>query len=169
MDDAGPGPEPPLARLLLMSSRWFDARSLAELERLGWPRLSPAQSLVFAHLERDGVSPAELARRLGHTRQATHELVAGLSRLGLLVVEDDPHRRGGRRVVLTEQGLAFAGAGYRVLTDIEATLGARRVRTLRRLLADIGDGPVPTDRPGPGATPPAGDPTATASPARQGT
>ena len=55
--DGAARPEPPLARLLLLASRWFDTRSVAELETRGWPRLSPAQSLVFAFLEEDGMNP----------------------------------------------------------------------------------------------------------------
>jgi hypothetical protein len=30
VDEATFGPDPPLARLLLLASRWFDAKSLAE-------------------------------------------------------------------------------------------------------------------------------------------
>jgi DNA-binding MarR family transcriptional regulator len=135
------GAEPPLARLLLLASRWFDARSLDELERRGWPRLTPAQSLVFAFLEEDGVSPAELARRLGHTRQATHQLLTGLCRLGLLDIRDDPARRGGRLVLLTERGLELAVTGYRVLRDLEEEFGSARATSLRGLLADFGSVP----------------------------
>jgi DNA-binding MarR family transcriptional regulator len=134
------GPEPPLARLLLFAGRWFDARSREELERRGWPRLTAAQSLLFAQLGDDQVPPAELARRLGHTRQATSELVDGLVRLGLLARGDDPARRGGRLVCITPRGRALAADAYQVLLDLEAGLGARRVRALRRHLA-VFDGP----------------------------
>ena len=147
MDDADFGPEPPLARLLLFASRWFDAQSLAELERRGWPRLSSAQSLVFAHLTDDGVAPSELARRLGQTRQSTQDLVGGLVRLGLVEVLDDPGRRGGRLVRATPRGRALAVEAYRVLTGLESTLGVRRVRTLRRLLEEF-DGVPPPPRAG---------------------
>lgn len=131
------GSLPPVARLLLLASRWFDNRSLDELERRGWPRLSPAQSLVFAFLEVDGVSPAELARRLGQSRQATHELVNGLCRLGLLDLQHDPDRRGGRLVLLTDRGLEFAVAGYEVLRGLEEQFGTERAARLRDLLADF--------------------------------
>lgn len=148
--DGAARPEPPLARLLLLASRWFDTRSVAELETRGWPRLSPAQSLVFAFLEEDGVSPAELARRLGHTRQATHELVNGLCKLGLVDLDADPQRRGGRLVVLTARGLELALDGYRVLRGLEAEFGAERAGQLRELLADFDVTPGAV-RPGPGS------------------
>ncbi|RBY79019.1 MarR family winged helix-turn-helix transcriptional regulator [Blastococcus sp. TF02A-26] len=139
--DARPPAEPPLALLLLLASRWFDARSLAELEKRGWPRLSPAQSLVFVHVGATGTRPAELARRLGSTRQAAHELVNGLVRLDLIEVVDDPQRRGGRLVRPTPQGMRLARDAYAVLRELEdKTFGVRRSRTLRRLLADFDPG-----------------------------
>lgn len=146
-DDAGP--QQPLARLLLIAARWFDARSLDELERQGWPRLSPAQSTVFAHLDTRGIAPVELARRLGRSRQATHELIQGLVRLGVVAVHDDPGRSGRTRVCLTEAGLRLSVAGYRVLVDLERQLDEEDVSTLRRVLARFDDGVRP-----PGHLPP---------------
>jgi len=131
---------PPLALVLLRASRWFDAELLKRLEETGWPRLSPAQSLVFAHLPADGLAPAELARRLGTTRQAAHQLVAGLCRLGLLVVADDDSRRRGRAVVLTPTGQALAADARRVLSELEQALGTHRVDLLHELLEPIGRG-----------------------------
>jgi DNA-binding MarR family transcriptional regulator len=144
MADEQFGPEPPLARLLLLASRWFDSRLLDQLERSGWPRLSPSQSLLFAYLEDGGVAQAELARRVGHTRQATHELVHGLCRIGLLELCPDPRRKGGRLVCLTDAGRRFAVDAYGVLMKLEEGLGAERVATLRRLLAPFDEPTEPT-------------------------
>ncbi|SDC91251.1 DNA-binding transcriptional regulator, MarR family [Geodermatophilus telluris] len=126
--------EPPLAALLLVASRRLDAALRAELAARGWPRLSGAQSLVFAFLDPDGTPPAELARRLGSSRQATQDLVAGLVRTGLLEVAEDPARRGGRLVRLTASGRALAADAGAVLAGLEAALG-ERAAALRRLLA----------------------------------
>lgn len=145
MDDGDFGPQPPLARLLLFASRWFDTQSLAELERRGWPRLSSAQSLVFAHLRDDGLAPAELARRLGQTRQSTQDLVGGLVRLGLVEVLDDPARRGRRLVRTTPRGRALAVEAYGILMALESSLGVRRVSTLRRLLGEFDEAAPPPD------------------------
>ena len=139
-------PKVPLALLLLRASRWFDRQLLERLAERGWPALTPAQSLVFAHLDPEGVPPAELARRLGTSRQSTQDLVAGLVGRGLLVLASNPLRRGGRLVTMTEQGRALAGDARRILETLERDLGERRVGDLRVLLQDFGDvsgGPVP--------------------------
>ncbi|MFQ1001977.1 MarR family winged helix-turn-helix transcriptional regulator [Modestobacter sp. SSW1-42] len=137
MDEGIASPDPPLARLLLLASRWFDARSRDLLEQEGWPRLSPAQPLLFAVLDEGGTPPAELARRLGNSRQATGQLIDGLHRLGLVELVDNPRRRGGRLVRYSARGQELRAAAYRILTELEASLGARRARTLRRLLAEF--------------------------------
>lgn len=127
----------PLALLLLRASRWFDRRLLDGLERAGWPRLSPAQSLVFAHLDPDGMSPASLARRLGTTRQGTQDLVAGLVHHDLLAVAADPGRRRGRLITLTARGRSLTEDARRVLQDLEEELGPTRAGQLRALLVDF--------------------------------
>jgi DNA-binding MarR family transcriptional regulator len=128
----------PLAYLLLQAGRAFDAALREELASRGWPRLSAAQSLVFAHLEPQGTPPAELARRLGTTRQAQQDLVAGLARLGLVETVAAPDRSRGRLVRLTESGRALATDAAGILARFEEELG-ERATDLRRLLAEMAD------------------------------
>ncbi len=127
----------PLALLLLRASRWFDRRVIEELERRGWPRLTSAQTLAFAHLDDDGTPPAELARRLGTTRQSTSDLVAVLVRLGLLEVRDDPGRARGRLVHLTARGRDLAADAREVLLADERDLPAVEVAAVRRALTRL--------------------------------
>lgn len=128
---------PPLALLLLQASRWFDEQLLDTLEQRGWPRLTSAQSLVFAHLPAEGIAPAGLARRLGHTRQATSDLLTRLVRFDLLALTPDPARRAGRLVQLTVRGRALARDAYAVLAELEQRYGAERSAGLRALLTDV--------------------------------
>ena len=130
-------PTAPLALLLLRASRWFDQQLLRELHREGWPALSPAQSLVFAYLDPDGTTPAELARRLGNSRQATSQLLAGLVALDLLAFQPNPARRGGLLVGLTDRGRALGRDADRILHGLEDGLGPARAAELRTLLADF--------------------------------
>lgn len=129
----------PLALLLLRASRWFDRQLLDRLQERGWPALSPAQSLVFAHLDAQGVPPSELARRLGQTRQATADLVRGLVRHDLLAIGANPRRRGGRLVLLTERGQALVADAGRLLAELESAFGDERVTALRALLEPLGE------------------------------
>lgn len=141
------GTRPPLARLLLLASRWFDEESRSELERRGWPKLTAAQTALFAHLGADPIPPAELARRLGNTRQATADMIRGLVALQLLDVTDDPDRRGGRLVCVTAPGFRLAHEAYEILLELEGQLEADAVEQLRELLVGLRLDPVPPARP----------------------
>lgn len=128
---------PPLALLLLQASRWFDRQLLDELAAAGWPRLTPAQSLLFAEMDPRGISPAALGRRLGTSRQSAHELVGGLVRLDLLAVVPDPARRNGRLVVLTPAGEQLARDAGRILTGLEARFEGSTTQRLRAALGEL--------------------------------
>lgn len=86
---------------------------------------------------------------MGTTRQATHDLVGGLVRLELVKVIDNPARRRGRLVALTERGSELAAAGRRILAGIESELEPDVARTLRasldRLIAADAAGDADTD------------------------
>jgi DNA-binding MarR family transcriptional regulator len=75
---------PPLGQLLLRAFRWFDESLIAALHAAGWPELTRAHSLVFAQLDTEGTRTAELARRAGISRQAIHQTIQELQRLGLV-------------------------------------------------------------------------------------
>ena len=141
--------QPPLLLLVLRASRVLDRRLLAALVEDGWPPLSTAQSMLIGSLDRRGTPPAEVARRMGTTRQATHDLVGGLVRLELVKVIDNPARRRGRLVALTERGSELAAAGRRILAGIESELEPDVARTLRasldRLIAADAAGDADTD------------------------
>lgn len=113
-----------MAYLLLRAGRWFDRQLLERLEHAGWPRLSPAQSLVFPHLPADGISTAALARRLGVTRQSAHEVVSGLTSLALVESQPSPSAGRERRLVLTVSGKKLAAEAARILAELEEELSA---------------------------------------------
>ena len=48
----------------------LEAELMVRLEAAGWARLTVNQVLLFAHLDPTGVTPAELARRMGMSRQS---------------------------------------------------------------------------------------------------
>jgi DNA-binding MarR family transcriptional regulator len=146
----GPSSELPPGRLalsLLRAADWLDDALLARLARDGWPELTRSQAQVFAHLDRHGTSIAELARRIGITRQSAHALVESLVGHGFVELRPDPDDRRVRLVVLSGEGARLVRRANRHLRTLEDELaeriGAGRVRALRRALA-AELGPPPT-------------------------
>jgi DNA-binding MarR family transcriptional regulator len=133
----------PLIDLLLRGYRWFEDGLLSRLEEAGWPEVTRAQSLVFAHFDREGTRPSELARRIGISRQAVHQTVGELVELGLVELVPDPASRRAKLVVLTPSGRRTVEAALAIFRELEDALtrriGLKSVTEVRRALeADWG-------------------------------
>lgn len=127
-----PDKSPPLALSLLLAAERFDRTLRERLVAAGWPRLSSNQSRVIAEI--DGRrSQAELARRLGITRQSLHVIVGQLRDLDLLEPPGDAVR-------LSTEGRRMARAAGRELERLEVELeeawSGGSVAALRGALAD---------------------------------
>lgn len=114
------------------------------LETADWPILTTNQIMLFAHLEPDGVTPAELARRMGMSRQSMQKNLSRLSDLKLVTVQPHPVDRRSSLVTASETGQRFARAAAEVLDGVErrleAALGTDAVNEARRVLtADLDD------------------------------
>jgi DNA-binding MarR family transcriptional regulator len=136
-----------LGRLLLERFRWFDESLRALLAAEGRPTLTHAHSMVFATIDTDGTGQAELARRIGVTRQAVHQSVSELADLGLVTLTPDPADGRAKIVELTQAGRANVAAAIATFARIEEELAARIGREaidgLRAaLVAEWGD-PLP--------------------------
>jgi DNA-binding MarR family transcriptional regulator len=129
---------PPLARLLFEGFRWFEAALLHRLAEAGYPGLGVSHSAIFAVLDRDGTRPAEIARRLGVTRQSAHQAVHELAAMGLLELIDDPDDRRASVARLTAAGGRHVKVARRIFRDLESELenriGSRKVAALRDAL-----------------------------------
>lgn len=114
-----------LAAALLRAADWCNEALLARLEQEGWPPLSRGHAQVFVNLDEDGTRPAELARRIGITRQSVHGLVGHLVEHELL--ETVPHPTDGRSqlVRLAPRGRDLAAAAGAILAEIERELTQR--------------------------------------------
>ncbi len=136
-----------LARLLLQQFRWFDDALRSRLADQGLAELTTAESLVFPYLDRDGTRPAELARRLGITRQSAQSLVKGLEAKGLVELIDDPDDGRAKKITLTAAGRESVPLALETFEQLENELskriGAKRVAQLRDALeTDWGDSPI---------------------------
>jgi DNA-binding MarR family transcriptional regulator len=132
-----------LGQLLLRAFRWFDESLIRALHAAGWPEITRAHSLVFAQLDTGGTRTAEIARRAGVSRQAVHQTVQELQRLGLVTLVPDPTNRSAKLVVPTERGRDSIRVAKATLADLEGALaqrlGGQRVQALRTALeADWG-------------------------------
>src|SRR3546814_9704006 len=75
---------------LLHAFYWMDEGLQNHLRAAGMPAVSRTQSLIMTNVA-DGVTrPAELARRLGISRQAVQQLLADLQTRGLIELVADP-------------------------------------------------------------------------------
>jgi DNA-binding MarR family transcriptional regulator len=132
-----------LGQLLLRAFRWFDESLIAALHAAGWPELTRAHSLVFAQLDTKGTRTAEIARRAGISRQAVHQTIQELQRLGLVRLVPDPTNRSAKLVVSTDRGQASIRVAKQSLANLEdelaKRLGRAQVQALRQALeADWG-------------------------------
>ena len=131
-----------IGRLLLAATRRFDADLTARLHTRGYQDIRPAHSALFAHLDREGTSPSELARRAGMTKQSMGELIADLEAKGYVMRRDDPSDRRAKVVVLTEAGARLDREASRAIGEIERAyrrrLGPDRLEDLRATLDELG-------------------------------
>ncbi len=133
-----------LSRLLLDRFRWFDQGLLSSLNDGLGLELTSAQSLLFADLPLEGARQADLARRLGVSRQAVNELVRGLEQQGLVEVVPDLQDGRSRLVRPTSEGRKSIRLALQTFEGLESELrsriGDRSVDQLRRALsAEWGD------------------------------
>ncbi|WP_336921548.1 MarR family winged helix-turn-helix transcriptional regulator [Aquipuribacter sp. SD81] len=150
MSGTGGTTEPNLALALLRAADWFDEALRARLAD-GGVALTRSQAQVFAALEPAGSTTADLARRVGVTRQSMHRQVAELVSLGLLTTDADARDARLRVVRLTRVGAAVVRRARRELVAVEAELAERvgedHVAALRDVLAqDWGSPPGPPER-----------------------
>ena len=130
---------PPVAALLLAARRWFEDPLVERMRRTGRVGVTLTQAGVFGALDDEGTTVAELARRLGSTRQTVHQAVQGLLGAGLLEQVEAVAGTRGRPVRRSAAGRAEHAAARRVLDDLErelaARIGAADVERLRAVLS----------------------------------
>ncbi|MET9534505.1 helix-turn-helix domain-containing protein [Streptomyces sp. NPDC006649] len=139
-----------LPQLLTEARRWFEEGLLAAMEEAGAAPVSPAQAQLFAVLDERGTTVSELARRMGVTRQTTHQAVHGLVVAGLLEQVPDPASGRRRLIRRTARGEQTHRQAELVLERVEDELAARigrpAVDALRAAL-ETPWGPPPQLRP----------------------
>jgi DNA-binding MarR family transcriptional regulator len=127
-----PGFELPL--LLLHGFRMLIDELHAELARQGHPDMRPMHGFVFQAVGPGGTTAAQLARRLGISKQAAGKTIDSLERLGYLERRPDPADARRKVVRLTGRAVDALDRSARVFDDLRArwaeVIGAERLRAL---------------------------------------
>jgi DNA-binding MarR family transcriptional regulator len=134
----------PIARLLSAATRSIIEDLHDRLAAQGHPDLRPAYGYALNAVG-DGVTTAQLAQRLGMTKQGAAKLVTALERLGYLRVEPHASDRRARALVLTPHGRDLLERSVAVQRELEAEwsreVGPERMAALQEALAArAGDG-----------------------------
>lgn len=92
----------------------------------------------MANLDAGGTRTAELARRLGVSRQAAHQTVRELVDMGFVEQQPDSKNASAKLVCLTSVGERNVHDAFAIFAELEATLkqrlGTKDVCALRRAL-----------------------------------
>ena len=130
-----------LYRLLLRASRVETTSTLARLQELGYDDVSVTDTNLLANLDTAGATITELARRVGITRQAASQQVAGLERLGYVRRETSPSDGRAVIVIQTDRGRALLGDALDIVDALEQSferaLGTRRIAGLKAGLQEF--------------------------------
>jgi DNA-binding MarR family transcriptional regulator len=136
---SSPPESEPLIRLLWRAHNWFRAALIDALEAQdGGAGISAAHVTLLSQLPPEGVSIAELARRLGVSAPTAHQWVHELAAMGVATVESDPRSTRSKLVRLTAAGTRRRAETMELLAGLEDTLagrvGADTVTALRAAL-----------------------------------
>jgi DNA-binding MarR family transcriptional regulator len=129
-----------VAQLLFKCARLVNERAIERVnQKLGpEPALRASHTALFPHLTTEGVRGADLAKKLGVTKQAVSQLVAELEYWGVVEQVEDPKDGRAKLVRFTPKGEQGIVQGLQVLGEIEQELGAqigkRRMQELHAAL-----------------------------------
>jgi DNA-binding MarR family transcriptional regulator len=140
-------PDPPgfeLPLLLLHGFRVLIDELHAELARQGHPDMRPMHGFVFQAIGLDGTTAAQLARRLGVSKQAAGKTIDHLERLGYTERGPDPADARRKVVRLTSRAIDALDRSARIFDDLRArwaqVIGQDRLRALEADLRKVTSG-----------------------------
>lgn len=132
-----PDDDTPLLLLIALAERHLAEALQARLVAAGFEDHRVVHHNVMAHVTYEGIRLTELADKAGITKQAMSELVIDLERHGYLQRAPDPNDGRAKLIGFTEKGRAAVQQAMRAFEEMDAVLGDRSVRALRRSLLAI--------------------------------
>lgn len=97
-------------------------RVAARLQRQGFEAANASTLAFLGALDCGENHAAELARRLGVSRQAVSKTASDLAKLNLLRIEPDPERGNQKVIRFSPQGQRLIAAAREVLADLDEAL-----------------------------------------------
>lgn len=115
----------PLTVLLETASQSVLRDIATRLRARGYETITEPHLVLFGNLDCGATHAAQIAQRMGVSRQAISKTLRELKELGFLRLEDDPGRRNQKLVVMVERGMQLALDARAELRRIEAEIADR--------------------------------------------
>ena len=132
---------PYLRTLLMRRTDWMESRVLEAASRNGYGAITPAMNRLFGHMRSRAMSLSELARQLGVSRQAVHQIAGQAQMLGLVELLANAQDARVKLVRFTSAGRAMSNCAALELEAIERSLaerlGERDLKALKRILSRV--------------------------------
>ncbi|UJR86305.1 MarR family winged helix-turn-helix transcriptional regulator [Sandaracinus amylolyticus] len=126
------------AQLLIRCARRIDELALERISTRTRIPIRPSHAALFPHLDLAGTRQTELARRVGVSKQAIHQLVSELEALGVVERVADPSDARATLVRFTnKKGRSLLVLLAEIEREIEQAIGKERMRALHDALARI--------------------------------
>lgn len=114
-----------LGALLVRAFRWFEDGLANDPDTAHLPRLTGTQFMTLASLDDGGTSIAELARRVGVTRQAMHQQIGEMEKASLVELVNSSADRRVKLVKLSLLGRTLDQKAAQAIAALENELAAR--------------------------------------------
>jgi DNA-binding MarR family transcriptional regulator len=144
-------------RLLFDSTRRFQERALALVNRKGYPEMRIAHMAVVRHIDLTGTRIADLAVRAGVTKQSMGEMIDQLETMGFVARAADGSDKRAKIVTFTASGRKLLDVIRNAVAacerDLAARIGTRALGELRSALTNYcrvddasADGKTPAEK-----------------------
>ena len=134
-----------LGQLLINAARLFSDEGLRRIRgQAKFAKLRAAHAGVLPHLDVDGTSVTELARRMGVSKQAVSQLLDDMEKAGVVSRDASPTDKRAKVVTFTTDGKNALLASLEALNTIEReitkTVGKAKLDALRDALPGVIEG-----------------------------
>jgi len=119
---------------LLEAFYWYDESLRNYLQQHGWPEVTRPQSIIMANIIQGVNRPSDIARRIGVSRQAVHEIINQMVEQKYLTLRADPEDGRAKIIVISKVGerrRKDAQAAMRVISEqLARRIGKHNVANL---------------------------------------